>query len=309
MENKITSGIWFVFIGLILLLHNLNVIDFNFWATLKFWPLLIVIIGINLMVQNKTYGTYIKIGANVLFLGWILFVGLTSRSSDWREALFTNRNVNISDLDGDEHFASEVSLPLDSLTTEAKLEFNGGAGTFNLKAEASNNLIHGINKDNSSGLYVKGTVSDSMPKVELNVKPLEKKQKKAGPTDITLNSNVLWNMELNYGAATIAGDLSTLRVKTLEINTGASTMSLKLGMPQSGVSSIEIATGASTIDFNIPKDAAVRVKYSAFLSSNSFEGLETKGKGVAQTQNFDAATNKYEIQIDGAANTFSIHRY
>lgn len=309
MENKITSGIWFVFIGLILLLHNLNVIDFNFWATLKFWPLLIVIIGINLMVQNKAYGTYIKIGANVLFLGWILFVGLTSRSSDWREALFTNRNVNISDLEGDEHFSSEVSLPLDSIAGEAKLEFNGGAGTFNLKAEESDKLIHGISKDNSSGLHVNGIFSDSIPKVELNVKPMGKRQKKSGATDIILNSSVVWNMELNYGAATLAGDLSTLQINTLEINTGASTMSLKLGMPQSGTSSIEIATGASTIDFNIPKDAAIQVTYSAFMSSNSFEDLDTIKKGVAQTKNYSTAKDKYKIHIEGAANTFSIHRY
>src|SRR5690606_24495956 len=99
MENKITSGIWFVFIGVVLLLHNLDIIHFNFWATIKYWPLLIIIMGVNLIAQNKLYGNYIKIGCNVLFLGWIFYVGMTASETDWTEQLYNSKYFNIENTD------------------------------------------------------------------------------------------------------------------------------------------------------------------------------------------------------------------
>lgn len=309
MENKITAGIWFVFIGLILLLSNLDVINFNIWATLKYWPLLIVILGVNLMVQNKDYSTYIKIGCNVLFLGWILFVGLTTQSNSWQDSIFTNRQTSWTDGDNENEFSTQVSSPYDSSATAATFEFNGGAGAFNLQAEASEQLIQASSPDKRVGLYLETLENVKKPRVTINAKPISKNRKKAGVVNINLQPNILWDLEFNYGAATIHGDLSKTNINKMEINTGASTLSLKLGNPKVKQAQIEINTGASTIDLQIPKEAAIMVKYSSILSSNRLDGFETNSKGLAKTAGYDQATLKYSIEIEGAANSFSISRY
>lgn len=308
MENKITSGIWFVFIGLILLLHNIDVIDFNFIATLKYWPLLIVIVGVNLMVQNRANGRYIKIGANVLFLGWIAYVGLTAPSSHWTTDLLNSRDLKIGDLDEDEPLLDSVQVELDSAASTASLNFNGGAGKFEINTDNSVHLVAAHSEDDRMGVNVRSSLEENQQRVVLNAKP-KNDSKKSGKVFIQLNQNKLWDLELNYGAATLEGDLSNLKFKKLEINTGASDMDLKLGAAHTEISKIAIATGASKIQLRIPKEAAIKVKFSSVLSKNSFEGMKKIKNGIAQTANYDQASNKFEIELDGAANTFTISRY
>lgn len=310
MENKITSGIWFVFIGLVLLLHNLHVIDFNLWAVFKYWPLLIIIVGINLMVQNKSYGPYVKIGSNVVLLAWILYVGITSKSSSWQESIFTQRTENYNDDEDTSAYANKVSVPFDEAYKEAKFEFNGGAGTFDFQSNPSDELFTADSPDKYMGLNLTTDRSENKQKITLSAKRIGKKSKKNIQTvNLNFHPNTVWDMELNYGAATLSGDISNLSFKKLDINTGASTMDLKLGAPKVAVAKINIETGASTIQLRIPKDAAIMVTHSSVLSSNSFEGFETNSKGLAMTKDYNTAANKYEINVEGAANTFTISRY
>jgi len=309
MENKITSGLWFVFIGIILLLHNIDVINFNFVATLKYWPLLIVIVGINLMVQNRMYGNYIKIAANVLFLGWITYVGLTSPSSHWSSELFNNGDINIGDLDDNVQLLHSVETDVDASAEAASLEFNGGAGHFEIRGDSTSKLVRANSENDNMGMNIESKVVEGKQRVILNAKPTSNNNKKTGKVFIEINERQLWDLEFNYGAATINGDLSNVRFNNLAINTGASNMDLKLGMPQSEVSQINIATGASKIHFQIPKEAAISVKYSSILSKNSFEGFKTKKNGKALTENYEEAAMKFDIVLDGAANTFTITRY
>lgn len=310
MENKITSGIWFVFIGLILLLHNLHVIDFNLWAVFKYWPLLIIIVGINLMVQKRTYGPYVKIGSNLVLLAWVLYVGITSKSSSWQESIFTQRTENYNDEGDSAAYANTVSVPFEENYKEAKFEFNGGAGTFDFQSNPSDDLITANSPDKYMGLNLVTDHVGDKHTITLNAKRIGKKSKKNIETvNLNLQPNTLWDIELNYGAATLSGDISHLGFKKLEINTGASTMELKLGSPKIALSKITIETGASTIHLKIPKEAAIMVTHSSVLSSNSFEGFETNSKGLAMTKDYDKAANKYEINVEGAANTFTISRY
>ncbi|RZF58216.1 LiaI-LiaF-like domain-containing protein [Sphingobacterium corticibacterium] len=308
MENKITSGIWFVFIGVVLLLHNLDIIHFNFWAIIKYWPLLIVIAGVNLIAQDKLYGNYIKIGCNLLFLGWILYVGMSASKADWTEPLYNNKYINIDNTDKDATLSDLVQIPFDSAMKESALEFNGGAGKFEMKVEEKNNLVSARSKANDMGMSMKTALEDGKQKVVINAKPTSK-GKKSDAVLLNLHADVRWNLNLNYGAANINGDLSTLKFGHLEINTGASNMNLTLGLPQVHNSKIDIATAASKIHFRIPKEAAIKVEYTSILSKNSFEGFETNESGIAKTANYDEAENKFNIELEGAANNFTITRY
>jgi len=305
MENKITSGIYFVFIGLVLLLHNLDIISFNFWATLKYWPLLIVIIGINLIAQNKVYGDYLKIGSNVLFLGWILYVGISAPKTDWSNQLF--KNVDIS-IENDDPTLHEVHTEFDSSLEASTLEFNGGAGKFEFNVQKGAHLVSARAKTDDMGVNMTTEKEGNRQVVTINAKPTSR-SKQANTVAVYLNPDVLWNLDLNYGAANIEGDLSALNFKNVELNSGASRVQLTLGMPRSGVSKIDISTGASNIDLRIPHDAAIQVEYSSVLSNNSFEGLDVKEKGRAQTANYETAEHKFKIELEGAANNFKIKRY
>lgn len=304
MVNKITSGIWFVFIGLVLLLHNIGVIHFNVWPTLRYWPLLVIILGINLIFQNKIFGKYIKIGCNILFLGWILYVGLSDKDSNWIEYTVIRDKASGAGVSAEQ----KVQTRYTDAIREAHLEFNGAGGTFQMQGAPGEYLVSAESKDGSMGMDIKTTEESSKKQITINAKPTTQSKKK-NRASITLHSNVLWDLHLNYGAANIQSDLSHLKLKTMELNTGASNINFTLGRPRTGISKIDISTGASNINLRIPKDAAAKVSYTAILSKNSFEGFETNKKGVAKTANYDKAANKYDIELEGAANNFKISRY
>lgn len=304
MENKITSGIWLIFIGLVLLLHNLDFINFNLWATFKYWPLLVVIAGINLMVQNKAYGGYIKMGVNVLFLGWILYVGVSEKNADWTDfTVVRDKAFGTTD----EPLANDVRTPYDNSMGEAILAFNGGGGTFEMNVASTGQLVSATSADNSIGMDIRTSKQGTIPEVFINARPAPgQKTKKAS---LTLHPDVVWDLDFNFGAANIEGDLSGLKFKHLELNTGASTVNLTLGTPQAGTSTMDISTGASTIHLRIPKDAAIEVEHTSVLSKNTFEGLDTKKKGLARSTNYEDASDRFRIKLEGAANTFKISRY
>ena len=305
MKNKITSGIWFVFIGLVLLLHNMDIINFNFWAILKYWPLLIIILGINLITQHKPYGGYIQISCNVLFLAWIFYVGMTDKSPNWMD--YTHIRTN-SLHRTDSSFSSKITVPYDSLLQEASIEFRAGGGSLEMKSVSSAQLLSAESPDKSMGMSLEEHNIDEKKKFIVDIMP-ESKSKKANKTIVALHPNVLWDLHLNYGAVYINSDLVNLKFKILELNSAASNIKMRLGEPQTGISKIEINTGASTIELRIPKDAEMRVNYTSVLSSTSFEEFDSNEDGEAKTAHYDAAENKYDMELNGAANDIKIIRY
>lgn len=289
-------------------MHNLEIIDFNFWATIKYWPLLIILVGINLIAQNKTYGSYIKIGCNVLFLGWILYVGMSAPTTSWTERLYNSKHVNTYQDHEGEPLLHAVSQPFDSRIKESVLEFTGGVSKFKIQTKDGADLVAAKSETNDMGMHMETSQNETQQKVVIHAKPMSRRNK-AEAVLIDLHPDVLWKLDLSFGAANIEGSLSDLRFKNIEINTGASNMSLTLGTPKVGISKIDIATGASKIHFRIPKDAAVKVEYTSILSKNSFEGFETNESGVAKTANYEEAKDKFDIGLEGAANNFTISRY
>ncbi len=309
MGNKITSGVWFVFIGLILLLHNLDVIDFNFIATLKYWPLLIVIVGINLIVQNKQYGSYLKIGCNILFLGWIFYVGMTAPKSDWTTSIFNNANVSVDQLDDPSSFTYQIGIPMDSVgINEASLELTGGASKIILESMTGKDLVLAKSPEKDMGINLENRIAGDKHKLELTLKPTAG-NKKSGIVQAKINKNMQWNMELNIGASNVSADLTDIIFKKIELNGGASNIDLKLGDPQLPISKLDISSGASKITLHIPKQAAVKLENESILSKNNFEGFQPLVDGETETKNYATADKKFIITIEGAANNVNITRY
>ena len=305
MGNKITSGVWFVFIGLILLLHNLDVIDFNFIATIKYWPLLIVIVGINLIVQNKEYGSYLKISCNVLFLGWVFYVGMTAPKSDWAGM----KGVYFPNLDNDASFTNEVRLPMDSVgINEASLQLNGGASKLTISGDPGEDLIVAKSPENGMAMNLENKKTENEHKLELNIKPTNG-GKESGAVETKINNKIPWNMEINVGASNVSADLSTIDFKKIEVNSGASTIDFTLGNPSISIAKLDIASGASSITLHIPKEVAVKLTYESFLSKNNFEGFQPLVDGVTKTANYDTSSKKFDISVEGATNTVNITRY
>lgn len=305
MNNKIATGIWLVFAGLVFLLHNMKVIDFNFYGIINLWPLILVSIGISLLLQGRTYSKYIVIASNIILCGIIFFKGITSKDT------FYDRLGNIEVNTGDDiegPFTQVVSQDLSEDTETAKLTINGGAAKYNFSAGKDSSLILDAKTAQATAslnLQSKGGKNVSM---ELTSKMKNNKYNNS-LIEVALNSKPLWELEFNVGAAAITGDFKHMRIGKLEVNSGASSLNLYLPKPSDGVCDIEVNTAASKVILYLPKGAACQVETDALFSNNKYEDVDVVIDDVRKSKNFDQETNKYDIKVAGAANSLSILRY
>lgn len=305
MNNKIATGIWLVFAGLVFLLHNLKVIDFNFFSIISLWPLILVSIGVSLLLQGRTYGKYIVIATNILLCGFIFFKGVTSKESMYDH--IGNIDVSTGD-DVKGPFTQVVSHPIGSETESAKLTINGGAAKYNFAPGTDSSLVLSAKTAQPTASLNLQTKGDKEVKMELTSKMKNNKYNNS-LIEVGLSSKPVWDLEFNVGAAAITGDFKQMKLGKLEVNSGASSLNLYLPKPASGTCDIEINTAASKVILYLPKGAACRVETDALFSNNKYEDVDVVMDDVRKSKNYDQESNKYDIKIAGAANSLSILRY
>jgi hypothetical protein len=113
-SEKIMPGVILVLLGTVFLLDNYNVIDFH-WANIwRFWPVFLIMGGINLVfAHNKSaWATILKVSVVVLGFGLLVFVHTPNRY------FFPHYNFNYnddnSDNDDDDNYSNEA-VPTPSL--------------------------------------------------------------------------------------------------------------------------------------------------------------------------------------------------
>lgn len=299
MKNKITTGIWLIFFGIIVLLHNFDVIHFNFYAIWKFWPLLIIALGLNLLLQNRSQGKLILIAFNVIVCLFLTYEGMTSKESMNLTDKFINKNVYRKGIPG----KNSIEIPYTVETeTEQKLVFNVGAAAVLIDSTATNLLSA---KSLNNNLTIIEDISGN--NIELSTKNTNKNAKNQ-KIELQLSTQPIWDLNFNIGASKFDANLQAHKFSNLEINSGAAAVDCKLGYPAIENTTIEINTAASSVSLLIPSDAACQIETTSLFSNNRLEGFEKTEDGY-QTKNFNSAKNKFIIEVNGAMNSLKINRY
>jgi hypothetical protein len=122
-----------------------------------------------------------------------------------------------------------------------------------------------------------------------------------------LNENPVWNIRLNLGAMSSKLYFDKFKVKSFDMNAGASKSYIKFGSLYDSVY-VSIDAGASSLKIAIPENAGCRVAGETALFSKSLNGFE-KRNGIYETPNFESADVKFFVEIDGGVSKLKIVRY
>ena len=298
MKSKISTGVWLIFFGVIALLDNFDILDFNFYSIIKYWPLLIVSIGINLIFQYKNYGTAIIIAVNLVLCVFLAYVGYTSHDKfNWMGKIIQHTQIT------DTINTSEtVHVPFTEEYDDPHLEFNIGASTVKIDGNTKQ-MLEAKSQNNKLTFDLETSDND----IQLNA-IIKDKNAKDHVVFLALNKQPTWDLTFNIGAARFEADFTSHKFAKLEINSGAAAVVFKLGQPANEETEIEINTAASSCKIALPKDVACAIEMTTIFSSNKLEGF-TKKDGIWQTSNYDTAAKKYIINLNGAANSLKIDRY
>jgi hypothetical protein len=300
-------GILFISIGLFWLLdHYLQL--FADWDYLwKLWPVVIILWGASLMIGNQVVKG-IVVGLTAFILALALFTSArygfhqVGHGIEW----------TINDDNGSyKYTTNEYSEPYNKTFSKATLNFNAGGGSF-IAHDTTTELFFARAEGKKDNYTLSKTVSDR--NIELNFDMnqghirLFHFNKMRNRIDLKLNSEPLWDLNFDLGAASVDFDLSPYKTEKISIDMGAASLKLKLG-DRAEQTNLTVDAGASSIDISLPEEAGCEIKTDISLSSKHLEGFNNIETDLYRTDNFDSAKKKIYISIESGVSSVKITRY
>ncbi|HMI03316.1 MAG TPA: DUF5668 domain-containing protein [Pedobacter sp.] len=310
--DRIMWGIVLLFIGGVLLLDNFNIIEFYWGNVWRFWPIFLIIAGVNILFnRNKSQiGGIISIAVLVITLGVLFYKGQERREHhSWMNE---STRVHEDNMDSDEnhHETLDFSHPYtDSVSALTVLNISGGGTSFELKG-ATDSLIAAHVERKAGNFTLETTKNDTQTTVNFKMKGKSNWNMGDGSNDVDfrLNTNPNWEIHMNMGAGEVDFDLSAYKVRTFNFDGGAAALDIKFGdlLP---VTDVHIKTGVAEVKINVPENSGCRIKTKTGLSSKDFEGFIKLADGTFETPNYKTSAKKIFVNLDGGLSSFEVKRY
>jgi len=306
--DRIMWGIVLLFIGSVLLLENFQIIDFYWGSVWRFWPIFLIIAGINILfTKNKSQlGGIVSLAVLVVTLVFLFFKG----QHQTRETHIVDRVEEETNIDRGSYEDLNFSSPYDDSTAvKTVLNISGGGTSFELQGP-TDSLIEARVQKHSAKFSLETMKQDSV--VSLNFKMKGKSNWNMGEggndVDFNLNTNPNWEINMNMGAGEVKFDLSQYKIRTFNFDGGAAALDIKFGslLP---ITDINVKTGVADVKLNIPEGSGCRIKTKTGLSSKDFTGFTKLDNGTYETPNYNTAVNKIFINLDGGLSNFEVQRY
>lgn len=304
--GKLSFGLIVIFLGMIILLQNLDVLSFSWSSVLSYWPLVLILIGINLMLPHNLWGRTVSICVTLLFLGYFTYIGLRLPG---RSVFFDTENsqeviVNKKESTYFTEFIPEVKV--------ADLKISGGA--INFKLGGKTEKLAEVHTQGTEDGY---SFSSTVRKEQASLVFKQKKEVSIKGNDIvgrdlavfSLNPAPVWNLEMELGAGTADLDLSAFKVKHIEVKGGVSAIALKLGNPVLETTRIDYEGGVSSLTISIPRAAGCKIKAESAFSSMDFPGFNKQEKGEFLSEGYAEATHFFEINLKNGLSSIRVNRY
>ena len=303
--SHIFWGTLFIVLGSLVLLNNFAAINLHWGNLWQFWPILLVLIGISMLVRNK-YGKSALAGAAAILLALLLFTSV-KLSTDFIKGDF---EFVLND-DEDYDFAiTEYQESFDTSIAKAKLYLDAGLGSFSI-GDTTSMLIFVKTEGIEKHYKLTKRDYDNVSKLNLKMKKTTfhlGKNKFKNRVEIALNENPTWDINIDGGAASMNLDLTKFNIENIDVGMGAAALYVKLGS-LSDRTRLNVEAGASDIDILVPEEVSCQVKTDDVLSSKNIYGFTKIKSGLYRTAEFDESGKKIFIEIDCGVSSINISRY
>ena len=299
-------GVLLVTLGTLILISNFTLIDLDLSRLWKLWPAALILWGIS-FILNKEFIKVVFAGVIGLVLALTIFGAGQSILN-----VFDKDFDVVFDDDNWDGYADTTKFveEYDKSIEKADLKIDAGAGSFKL-LEPSTDLVSIIATGTKDNYKLSRKTTAAGTEVELKMIKKRIKFRKGGyknRVQMNLNSNPLWNLDIDLGAAAIDFDLSPYKIGTLKLDIGAASLDIKIG-DKNPQTYIDIDAGASSIDISVPDSSGCEIVSDVTISSKHFNGFEKINKKLYRTDNFDTAKNKIYLKLDAGVSSIEVNRY
>jgi DNA-binding MarR family transcriptional regulator len=199
-----------------------------------------------------------------------------------------------SDTDSGGPTSSEHTAPLGGLTS-GRLVFRSGANELTMRGGALTELY----RARFEGPVPRVTVRDGTVSIQHRGGLFDWRKRAA---DVTLNASIPWTVQIQGGANKLTGQLDGIDLRSFDLSSGASNLTLALGRPVGDVP-IRVVGGLAGAKITRPDDVAVRLVIAGGAGRIELDGQRINGSAGLSLDSAGAASarDRYLIEVTGGA--------
>ncbi len=273
-----TGAIILIALGILLLLQTTEVVSWDVWFDLwRFWPVIIVAIGINILLGPRM--PWLAATVVLLLVGGSIAAAVAIAETADGEVSLTSMFEPLGDLD----------------SAEVEIDFGAGKLTVNALPEGSVNIVEAMfqGREAEATFERRGNAADV--RISAEARGFLRRWRDVEWV-VSLSRGVELSLDVDGGAADITLDLRDLRVADLDVNAGAAGVEITMPANAGHVNAV-IEAGAASIDIIIPVGVAARISSTSGLSSVDIDASRfPKSDGVHESP--DYGTNENRVDID-----------
>ena len=303
--------------------------DISMREIARFWPLLIILAGLAVILDNKrtvlNATTVLLVALAIPFGIYNCTNSTIDRVSDKISQKGFDFDVDINDEDSDfsyeegtgsdsgkvDHQTFKVDSKADVKTV--KLNISGGAAQFLLSEPTSSELfLADTRMADASTFSLKEEASGAEHRIDFKMKSEKNiKINKGGinrKVTFKINPQPVWDINMEVGAGDVQYDLSQYKIEKIKLETGASNVKLKMGSLLNEAR-VDIDSGVANINIDVPEGVGCEIKMDGALNAKNFTGFTKIKSGLYRTEGFESASKKIYIDTDSGMSSFTVNRY
>lgn len=279
-----------IFLGLIILLIGIYFLaqttgwlpanlTFDWW---QLWPILIIFIGLSMFRVRGWVSAVIGTLVTIIVLGVVVVLLFAPAS-------FYGSNRITQDI--------PISIAKDTKVSSTVLNLTDYAGSINIFGDTQN-LVEGNLRTNIMNLTTSTSVTNTVQTVNLGIDGNWQNfvDSKSNELALHLSSSTPFKINIESGASSMNFDLQQVILEALDINTGASSLTLALG-DKATSTAVNVKAGASSVNVTLPKDVGAQAVIDSGLTSNQLDDFTKIGDKLYQSNNYASSTKKADFNF------------
>lgn len=286
------GGILLIIAGVVLLLQMLDVLPWDIWWNIwRFWPVLLVMLGVGILLGRRMPLLSSAIAA-------LLLIGAVG-GAVW---------ITYDQDDGET--VAELKEPLgNARSLDLTLRFGAGTITLAELPAGSPNLVEAVFRGAGSSGGATHTLERTGDRVDLVIENVSRgfwRPSIRNEWEIKIAQGVAVRLIAQSGASDMDLDLEMLDVTNLKLDAGAADIEVLLpGNTVFTTASIDV--GAADLRVTVPQGVAARIDTNTALSSVSIDqGRFPKTNGHNQSPEYDTAQYRVDLDIDAGVASIQV---
>lgn len=312
--GNIFWGVLLIFTGIFFLLFNFEILNIEITALLKYWPIILITGGLSMLKLSKPLKVALS-GFTAVFIALVIiafFSSLSNKYDNISSKIKNSANIKINSnqkLNSDSTVSYSVVNSSNNEINYAELNLEIGGCFIEIKDTTDDIINISMNKAfaefenhlKNDKLIVDFETLESEIKID-NDNYDEEKLSNYG--HVKLNTEKVWDFKIEAGLSKLDMDLSSYKVRNLSFESGLADVDVRLGNKYD-LTTLDIESGLSSIYVSIPFTSGAKIVTKGFNMSN-FDGFTKRNDNEFYTANFDTASKKIVIYLDGGLSGFNV---